>query len=90
MKEYRTRGGFVFTDEDIERWGAAAERGEFPGKPGRFIVAPPGRPPLFDEELVNIGFKIPLSWRKRLDEKAAASGTSRSELLREAIRQALA
>lgn len=67
-----------------------AERGILPGKPGRFIIGPPGRPRLSDEDLVTIAFKVPRSSRDQLDEAARAKGQRRSDFLRDALEAALA
>ena len=83
------KDGFVLTDEMIEEIADKAERGELPGKPGRFIIAPPGRPRLSDEELVTIAFKVPASRRDQIDAAAASKGQTRSEFLRDVLEQAL-
>ena len=84
-KTYTTKSGLEFTEDDIERWARAAEIGELLGAPVRTIVGPPGRPPLYQEALVSLGVKIPLSWREKLDLKAEASNKTRSEIVRELI-----
>ncbi len=88
--EYRTKSGFVLTEEMIEELAEQAERGEYPGSPGKVIVAPQGRPPLCDEELVTVAFKVPRSYRDRLDEKAASRHETRSQFMRHALEAALA
>ena len=40
MSTYKTKSGATLTDDEIERLGEAAERGENPGTPGEFIVSP--------------------------------------------------
>jgi hypothetical protein len=90
LLEYRTKSGYVITDEMLERLGAACEEGQYPGEPGAYVVAPVGRPQLCpSEELVTIAFKIPRSQRERLDERAAQRNESRSEFLRDVLSQAL-
>lgn len=42
MSTYRTKSGATLTDDEIERLGEAAERGEYPGTPGEFIVSQAG------------------------------------------------
>lgn len=88
--EYRTKSGFVLTEDMIEELASQAERGEYPGKPGRIVVAPPGRPKLCDEELVTVAFKVPRSYRDRMDERAAMRHETRSQFLRHALEAALA
>lgn len=88
--EYKTKSGFVLTEDMIEELAAQAERGEYSGKPGRVVVAPPGRPRLSEEELVTVAFKVPRSYRDRLDERAASLHETRSQFLRHALEVALA
>ncbi len=87
--EYRTKSGFVLTDEMIEEMATQAEQGNYPGTPGKMVVSPQGRPPLFDEELVTVAFKIPRSYRDRMDEKAASQHETRSQFMRAALEAAL-
>lgn len=87
--EYRTKSGFVLTEEMIEELAERAERGEYPGQSGKAIVAPQGRPPLCDEELVTVAFKVPRSYRDRMDEKAASLHETRSQFMRHALEAAL-
>ena len=89
MSTYKTKSGATVTDDEIERLGEAAERGEYPGTPGEFIVSP-GRPRLSDEDLVTIAFKVPRSHRDALDRRAEAQGETRSQFMREALERALA
>ncbi len=48
-----------------------AERGEYPGTPGAWVVRPQGRPALADEGLVTIAFKVPRSQRDAFDRALA-------------------
>lgn len=41
MGTYRTTSGATLTDDEIERLGEAAERGEYPGTPGDLITITP-------------------------------------------------
>lgn len=88
MNTYRTKSGATLTDDEIECLGQAAERGEYPGTPGEFIISP-GRPRLSDEELVTIAFKVPRSHRDALDRMAEAQGETRSQFMRETLEKAL-
>ena len=90
MAEYRIKGGYTPTDEDFERMAKETERGEYPGTPGAWVVRPQGRPPLADEELVTIAFKVPRSQRDALDRKAASRNETRSQFMRDALDKALA
>jgi hypothetical protein len=89
MMPYTTKSGFTITDEELEQVAEACERGEYPGKPGKFIVAPPGRPPLSSEDLVTIAFKIPRSRKDQLDKRAEETHTTRSQVLRAMLDETL-
>ena len=84
--EYKTKSGYVLTDEMLEKLGDAISRGEYPGSIGKIIVAPVGRPPLYpDDELVTVAFKIPRSFRDKLDNEAKKKSESRSAFLRDIL-----
>jgi len=88
--EYKMKGGHILTDEDFERLGEAAERGEFPPGEWEWIVRPPGRPQLSpNEELVTVAFKAPAAFRDLIDSKAKESDTTRSDYLRKVVASAL-
>ena len=88
--QYKTKSGYTVTDEMLEQIADACERGEYPGTPGEFIVAPPGRPQLCpSEDLVTIAFKVPRSRRDLLDERASATNKTRSQLMRKILDDAL-
>ena len=79
---YRIKGGHVLTDEDLGRMAESAERGEYPGTPGAWIVRPQGRPALS-------GVKVPRSQREAIDRKAESRNKTRSQFIREALKRAL-
>ena len=87
--EYRTKSGHVLTEDMIEELAEAAERGDYPGTAGKVLIAPPGRPRISSEDLVTIAFKVPRSYRDRLDGKAAANHQTRSQFMRDALELAL-
>jgi Arc/MetJ-type ribon-helix-helix transcriptional regulator len=88
--DHKTKSGYVLTEEMLERLGEACEKGQYPGNPGAFVVAPVGRPPLCpSEDLVTIAFKIPRSQREKLDEIAVQKEVSRSEFLRDVLSEVL-
>ncbi len=89
MAEYKIKGGYTLTDDDLERMAQEAERGEYPGTPGAWVVRPQGRPSIADEELVTIAFKVPRSQRDALDRKAASCNATRSQFMRDALTKAL-
>ena len=81
--EYKTKSGYIITDVMLEELGDAIERGEYPGKADRVIISPVGRPKLFqNDELVTVAFKIPRSYRDKLDSEAKKKKETRSEFLR--------
>ena len=88
--EYTTKSGYKLTEDMIEELAEAAARGDYPGRPGKVVVAPQGRPKLCNEELVTIAFKVPRSVRDLLDKRAAQNSETRSQFLRSALEEALA
>ncbi|MBR2834353.1 MAG: hypothetical protein IKE43_01365 [Coriobacteriales bacterium] len=90
MKEYITKSGAVLTDEDFDRLADEAELGNYPGKPGAWIIRPQGRPSLSDEELVTITFKVPRSQRDAVDREALIHNETRSQFMRRTLEAALA
>ena len=88
--EYRLKDGSVLTDEMIEALAEDIEKNGLPGKPGKYLIGPPGRPRLSDEDLVTVAFKVPRSKREEMDEVAARRDQTRSEFLRDALEAALA
>ncbi len=75
-----TKNGNVITDEQIEEWAEACERGEYPGKPtGEILV---GRPLKFGEEMQPVTFKETQSKIVAINARAAELDLSRSDYLR--------
>lgn len=87
MVTYRTKKGTLLTDELLDEWADAYERGDYPGTPGEIVV---GRPRISAEELTTVTFKLPLSQAKALDDSAKRAGKTRSQFLRSLISNALA
>jgi len=69
MNTYTAPGGVTYTDDDIERWAADAERGIYPGEPGEIIDGP----------MLNV---VPLddAHRAKAEELAEQRGLSVQEL----------
>lgn len=88
--EYIMKGGVVYTDEDFDLLAEAAERGDYPGEPGAWVVRPQGRPAMCEEELVTIACKVPRSKRDAIDRRAKSLGETRSDFMRGALEKALA
>ena len=78
--------GYVLTDEMLEDLGDACERGEYPGKAGKIVVSPAGRPQLYPrDELVTVAFKVPRSYRDKIDAEAKKKRETRSAFLRDVL-----
>ena len=82
--------GTILTEAMMDEIAEQMEKGIIPGKPGRILIAPPGRPRISDEELVSLAFKVPRSQREAIDCAAAERNQTRSEFLRAAVEAALA
>ena len=83
-----TKNGNVITDEQLEEWAEACERGEYPGKPtGEILV---GRPLMFGEELKPVTFMVTESKVAAINARAADLDLSRSDYLRMLVDRDLA
>ena len=89
MAEYRLKGGAVLDDADFEQLAEKAERGIYPGTPGKWAVRPKGRPAIADEELVVVTSKVTRSQRDAMDRQARQRGETRSEWMRGTFAAAL-
>lgn len=71
---------FGVTEEQINEWAEACERGEYPGEPtGEILV---GRPLRFGEELKPVTFKETAAKIAAINARAAELDMSRSDYLR--------
>lgn len=83
-----TKNGNVVTDEQLEEWADACERGEYPGKPtGEILV---GRPLMFGEEMKPVTFKETATKIAAINARAAELDLSRSDYLRMLVDRDLA
>lgn len=87
--EYILEDGTVLTNEMVDEMADKIEREGLPGKTVKILIAPVGRPMVSDEELAMIGVKVPLSWKAKLDAKAAMENLTRSQYLRKVISDAI-
>ena len=80
MKREEINKKFGVTEEQLDAWAEACERGEYPGKPtGEILV---GRPLKFGEDMEPITFKETKSRIVAINERAAELDLSRSDYLR--------
>lgn len=71
---------FGVTEEKLDEWAEACERGEYPGKPTGEIMV--GRPLMFGEEMKPVTFKETASKIAAINARAAELDMSRSDYLR--------
>jgi len=77
----RTKTGRLVDDSTLDSWADAFERGDWPQ--GRTVIL--GRPSLAAEEIKPVTIKLPVSVITEIDERATASGKTRSEFVRSII-----
>lgn len=82
---YRLAGGMTVTDADLEADAQSFEAGECDGA----WKVLPGRPPLFGENTMPVGTRLPESLVRELDKVAGELGQTRSELVRRFISDGL-
>jgi hypothetical protein len=74
---------FGVTEEQLDAWAEEYENDTWDASHlGKVII---GRPPLADEEVKPVTFRLPVSKIAALDARAAREGLSRSEELRLAV-----
>lgn len=79
---------FGVTEEQLDEWAEACERGEYPGKPtGEILV---GRPLKFGEEMQPVTFKVTETKVAAINARAAELDLSRSDYLRQLVDRDLA
>ena len=83
--EYIAENGAVLTDAMLDEMAKEYEDGTWSGHG----PISPGRPPLFDEEMVTVSFRLPISRVKAVETAASESGQSKSEFFRKAVENAL-
>lgn len=82
---YIAANGQELTEEMINAWCDAYERGEFPEGErtvGRVVM---GRPPLSAEKTVTLNVKIPVGMKVSLARRAEEQGTSMSSYVRSVL-----
>lgn len=88
MNREEINARFGVTEEQLDEWAEACERGEYPGEPtGEILV---GRPLKFGEEMKPITFKETESKIVAINARAAELDLSRSDYLRMLVDRDLA
>lgn len=90
--EFKAEGGVTVTDDMLDAWADAAERGDYPGLGGDGVVysgrIPPTDAELEAETVRAVGLSDDL-W-DMVDARAKRSGVSVSEIVRQALVRELA
>lgn len=84
-KQRIAANGQEITDEMIERWCDAYERGEFPKGERTVGGVVYGRPPLSEEGSVTFSVKIPVGMKKAIEKQAQKEGVSMGAFARSAL-----
>ncbi len=85
MSTYTAANGQDLTDEMIDRWCEAYDRGEFPEGERTVGCVIHGRPPLSAEGTATISIKVPVGMKKALEQRAADAGVTLSAFSRSAL-----
>lgn len=89
-KTYTAVNGQELTEETINRWCDAYDKGEFPEGEHSAGSVVYGRPPLSGgEATVTFSVKIPIGMKKAIEDQAKADGISSSAYVRNAIADSL-
>ena len=89
MKTYKTADGRKLTEEMINTWTSAYEKGDFPKgekSTGEIVY---GRPPLSAEGSEVLSIKLPKGMKRALEKRAQDEGVSASAFARAAITNSL-
>lgn len=84
-KAYTAADGREVTEEMIDRWCEAYERGEFPEGERTVGGVVRGRPPLSNEGSAVISIKVPAGMKVAVERKARSQGMSTSAYARDAL-----
>ncbi len=77
--------GQEITEDTIDRWCDAYDRGEFPEGEHSVGKVVHGRPPLSSEGSVTFSIKIPLGMKKAIERQAESEGVSMGAYARSAL-----
>lgn len=84
-KSYTAADGRPITDEMIDRWCEAYDKGEFPEGERSDGPVLHGRPPLSAEGSAVISIKVPVGMKRAIEREAKAEGMSTSAYARAAL-----
>ena len=85
MSSYVAPTGQEITEDMIDRWCEAYERGEFPAGEHTVGDVVVGRPPLSAEKTVTLTVKVPIGMKAALVAKAKQKGKTASGYTRDII-----
>lgn len=88
-KTYTAANGQTITEDMIDGWCAAYEKGEFPASERTVGGVVRGRPPLSNDETVTLSVKVPFAMKEAIRRRAAEKGITPSEYARLAINEKL-
>jgi hypothetical protein len=84
-KAYMAANGQEITEEMIDRWCDAYEKGEFPEGEHTVGAVVCGRPPLSYEGSSVLSVKIPIGMKRAIERKATSDGLSTSAYVRSVL-----
>ena len=85
MSTYIAANGMEFSDEMIDRWCEAYERGEFPEGEHSVGGVVMGRPPLSGDKTVTLTIKLPAGMKAAVMRRAKEEGTSAAAYVRNVL-----
>lgn len=88
-KTYIAANGQEITEEMIDRWCEAYDKGEFPE--GEYTLGPIvyGRPPLSSEGTAVLSVKVPIGMKRAIEREARNEGITASAFARKALEDRL-
>lgn len=84
-RTYLAANGQTISDETIDRWCDAYERGEFPEGEHTVGNVVYGRPPLSQEGTAVLSIKVPVGMKRAIEQRAKDAGVSTSAFARAAL-----
>lgn len=91
MANFRGESGVDVTDEMLDKWESDAKKGIYHGKAGNLHIKKPlGRPPLYEEAMLPITFRVSAEDAAALKASADKQGVKVGDVVREACKLLLA